>query len=105
MTLWGQTSTHVPHSQHEPKSTTSFIICRKVTCTTRSLAIEVLPERRARGKGAARCVLRRTTCRPDLGVRLPGLQALDRAAALGEHLLDGVEPLGRVHGLRDRRLD
>src|SRR4029077_12112677 len=35
MTLWGQTSTQVPHSQQLPKATTSFIICLNVTCDMR----------------------------------------------------------------------
>ena len=34
MTLCGQTSTHVPHSQQLPYATTSFIICLKVVCST-----------------------------------------------------------------------
>src|SRR5262249_20216567 len=37
MTLCGQTSTHVPHSQQLPKATTSFIICLKVTCDIAAL--------------------------------------------------------------------
>ena len=30
MTLCGHTSTHVPHSQHEPYATTSFIMSLKL---------------------------------------------------------------------------